>query len=121
MGSRAIVLLICRTSVAGFTRTSQLLSSLYPEACEKQGVELWVLDRPNPAGRPIDGTFLQKGNESFVGCAPLPTRHGLTIGELSVCFAVQTTAMFRESREMLEYIRPNRPRAWMANSEPAVG
>ena len=35
------------------------------QACEKQGVELWVLDRPNPAGRPIDGTFLQKGTKAL--------------------------------------------------------
>ena len=56
------------------------------QACEKQGLELWILDRPNPAGRPIDGTFLSEGNESFVGCAPLPTRHGLTVGELSLWF-----------------------------------
>ena len=56
------------------------------QACEKQGLELWILDRPNPAGRPIDGTFLCEGNESFVGCAPLPTRHGLTVGELSLWF-----------------------------------
>ncbi|MFT7689039.1 MAG: hypothetical protein ACI9FB_004405 [Candidatus Azotimanducaceae bacterium] len=53
------------------------------EACDKSDVEIWVLDRPNPAGRPIDGLILQEGQESFVGCAPLPMRHGLTVGELA--------------------------------------
>lgn len=54
----------------------------FAEACAEYGVELWVLDRPNPTGRPIDGLKLEAGHESFVGGAELPTRHGLTIGEL---------------------------------------
>jgi uncharacterized protein YbbC (DUF1343 family) len=45
------------------------------------GHELWVLDRPNPAGRPIEGSGLQDDFHSFVGAAPLPMRHGLTLGE----------------------------------------
>ena len=53
------------------------------EACTKWSVELWVLDRPNPAGRPVDGLRLEPGHESFVGCDCLPTRHGLTVGELA--------------------------------------
>jgi uncharacterized protein YbbC (DUF1343 family) len=61
------------------------------EACSRLGKELWVLDRPNPAGRPIDGLYLETGEESFVGCAPMPTRHGLTVGELGSWFATQQT------------------------------
>ncbi len=57
------------------------------EACATHDVELWVLDRPNPAGRPIDGLYLEAGQESFVGAAPMPTRHGLTVGELAGWFA----------------------------------
>ncbi len=53
------------------------------DACSKEQTELWVLDRPNPAGRAIDGLRLQPGEESFVGCDTLPMRHGLTVGELS--------------------------------------
>ena len=53
------------------------------EACSTAGVELWVLDRPNPAGRPVDGLRLEAGHESFVGCDTLPTRHGLTTAELA--------------------------------------
>ena len=58
----------------------------FVEACAKSGNELWVLDRPNPSGRPIDGLLLQPGEESFVGCDELPTRHGLTVGELAGWF-----------------------------------
>ena len=43
--------------------------------------ELWVLDRPNPAGRCVEGLALQPGQESFVGLAPMPMQHGLTLGE----------------------------------------
>jgi uncharacterized protein YbbC (DUF1343 family) len=47
---------------------------------------VWVLDRPNPAGRPVEGLRLQDGWESFVGAGPLPMRHGLTMGELARWF-----------------------------------
>ena len=47
---------------------------------------VWVLDRPNPVGRPIEGTRLRGGWESFVGAGPLPMRHGLTMGELARWF-----------------------------------
>jgi len=47
---------------------------------------VWILDRPNPVGRPIEGTLLEKGWESFVGAAPLIMRHGLTFGELAKWF-----------------------------------
>ena len=59
------------------------------DACEQAGKEVWVLDRPNPAGRPVDGLYLEPGEESFVGCAPLPMRHGLTTGELARFFAAR--------------------------------
>ena len=56
------------------------------EACAEQGKELWVLDRPNPAGRPVEGNYLRPGYESFVGAAPLPMRHGLTLGEAALWY-----------------------------------
>jgi len=59
------------------------------EEAAKHGKSVWVLDRPNPAGRPIEGLRLRAGWESFVGAGPLPMRHGLTIGELGSWF-VQT-------------------------------
>lgn len=43
-----------------------------------------VLDRPNPiGGAAVEGPLLQMKYASFVGPHPLPTRHGLTIGELA--------------------------------------
>jgi uncharacterized protein YbbC (DUF1343 family) len=53
------------------------------EACAAHGKSLWVLDRPNPAGRPIEGTILEPGWESFVGAGPLIMRHGFTYGEIA--------------------------------------
>jgi uncharacterized protein YbbC (DUF1343 family) len=53
------------------------------EACAQQGKSVWVLDRPNPVGRPVEGSILEDGWESFVGAAPLIMRHGLTLGELA--------------------------------------
>jgi uncharacterized protein YbbC (DUF1343 family) len=56
------------------------------EAAAKEGKAIWVLDRPNPAGRPIEGLTLRPGWESFVGAGPIPMRHGLTLGELGHWF-----------------------------------
>ena len=56
------------------------------EAAAAKGKSVWVLDRPNPAGRPVEGLTLRAGWESFVGAGPLPMRHGLTMGELGLWF-----------------------------------
>jgi uncharacterized protein YbbC (DUF1343 family) len=56
------------------------------EEAAKHGKSVWVLDRPNPAGRPVEGTLLVPGQESFVGAAPMPMRHGLTMGEMGAWF-----------------------------------
>jgi uncharacterized protein YbbC (DUF1343 family) len=56
------------------------------EAAAQHGKSVWVLDRPNPAGRPVEGLMLREGWESFVGAGPLPMRHGLTLGELGLWF-----------------------------------
>jgi uncharacterized protein YbbC (DUF1343 family) len=56
------------------------------EAAAEHGKSVWVLDRPNPAGRPIEGLSLRPGWESFVGAGPIPMRHGLTLGELAKWF-----------------------------------
>ncbi len=57
------------------------------DACAAKGKALWVLDRPNPAGRPVEGSLLETGWESFVGAAPIIMRHGLTFGELALWLA----------------------------------
>ena len=56
------------------------------EAAARHGKSVWVLDRPNPAGRPVEGLTLRPGWESFVGAGPMPMRHGLTMGELARWF-----------------------------------
>ncbi len=53
------------------------------EAAAQHKKSVWVLDRPNPVGRPVEGLRLRPGWESFVGAGPLPMRHGLTLGELA--------------------------------------
>src|SRR4030095_12848585 len=56
------------------------------EAAAHHKRAVWVLDRPNPVGRPVEGLRLCPGWESFVGAGPLPMRHGLTLGELAKWF-----------------------------------
>ncbi len=56
------------------------------EEAAECGKAVWVLDRPNPAGRPVEGLRLRPGWESFVGAGALPMRHGLTLGELGAWF-----------------------------------
>jgi uncharacterized protein YbbC (DUF1343 family) len=59
------------------------------EAAAEHGKSVWVLDRPNPAGRPVEGLTLREGWESFVGAGPMPMRHGLTLGEMGRWFIDQ--------------------------------
>ncbi|WP_421936558.1 exo-beta-N-acetylmuramidase NamZ family protein [Phenylobacterium sp.] len=56
------------------------------EAAAEHGKAVWVLDRPNPVGRPVEGLTLLPGYESFVGAGPMPMRHGLTMGEMGRWF-----------------------------------
>ncbi len=67
-----------------YTFVTTLLYML--EAASGTGKAVWVLDRPNPAGRPVEGTLLLPGQESFVGAGPMPMRHGLTLGEMGAWF-----------------------------------
>jgi uncharacterized protein YbbC (DUF1343 family) len=67
-----------------YTYVTTLLYML--EAAAAHGREVWVLDRPNPAGRPVEGLTLLPGWESFVGAGPMPMRHGLTLGEMGAWF-----------------------------------
>jgi uncharacterized protein YbbC (DUF1343 family) len=57
-------------------------------ACEKAGVHVVVLDRPNPInGVVTEGPVLNTDYTSFVGMHPIAVRHGKTIGELATQFA----------------------------------
>jgi len=55
------------------------------EDCSSQKT-VWILDRPNPAGRPVEGSLLEPEYTSFVGCSRFPMRHGLTLGEAARWF-----------------------------------
>jgi uncharacterized protein YbbC (DUF1343 family) len=77
------------------------------EAAAEHGKSVWVLDRPNPAGRPIEGLTLREGWESFVGAGPMPMRHGLTLGELGLWF-IDTLGLEVDYRIIeMEGYRPN--------------
>ena len=106
------------------------------EAASQHHKTVWVLDRPNPVGRPLEGLTLRAGWESFVGAGPLPMRHGLTLGELGLWF-VRTLNLDIEYRviEMQDWQpdaapgfgwplgtrtwinpSPNAPNLWMARA-----
>ena len=54
-------------------------------ACARRGVEVVVLDRPNPIGGVVrSGRLVQPGFEPFVSQLPTPIRHGLTLGEIAL-------------------------------------
>ena len=89
----------CRTSAAASTPSSRRCSTCSkPRPSTARAV--WVLDRPNPAGRPVEGLTLRAGWESFVGAGPMPMRHGLTLGELGHWFidASSSTSITGSSR-----------------------
>jgi uncharacterized protein YbbC (DUF1343 family) len=83
------------------------------EAAAKHGKSVWVLDRPNPVGRPIEGLRLRPGWESFVGAGALPMRHGLTLGELGRWFT-KTLALDLDYR-VIEM------RGWRPEEAPGFG
>ncbi len=83
------------------------------EAAARHGKAVWALDRPNPAGRPIEGLTLRPGWESFVGAGPMPMRHGLTLGEVGRWF-------IRESKLDLDY-RVIEMQGWRPEATPGYG
>jgi uncharacterized protein YbbC (DUF1343 family) len=110
------------------------------EAAARHGKALWVLDRPNPIGRPVEGLTLREGWQSFVGAGPMPMRHGLTLGELGSWF-VETLKLDVDYRvvEMEGWQpevapgfgwplgervwlnpSPNAPNLWMARAYPGT-
>ncbi len=77
------------------------------EACETHHKTLWVLDRPNPAGRAIEGTILESGWESFVGASHLIMRHGLTTGEMARWFKSHHTPTLDLEVVAMQAYNPN--------------
>ncbi|WP_440240214.1 exo-beta-N-acetylmuramidase NamZ family protein [Cytophaga sp.] len=106
------------------------ISTLYlvMESCAENNKELLVLDRPNPNGDYVDGPVLDMKLKSFVGMLPLPTVHGLTVGELTrmiqgekwlkdslVC--KYTVIPVENYTHKTEYILPIKPSPNMPNSQ----
>jgi uncharacterized protein YbbC (DUF1343 family) len=110
------------------------------KAAAEHGKSVWVLDRPNPVGRRVEGLRLRAGWESFVGAGPLPMRHGLTMGELARWF-VATLRLDVDHRVILmegwapegapgfgwplgerTWVNPspNAPNPWMARCYPGT-
>ncbi len=83
------------------------------EAAAKHRKSVWVLDRPNPVGRPIEGLRLRAGWESFVGAGTLPIRHGLTLGELGLWLV--TTLKLDVDYKIIEM------QGWQPNAAPGFG
>jgi len=83
------------------------------EAAAKKHKAVWVLDRPNPVGRPVEGLTLKVGCESFVGAGAMPMRHGLTLGELARWF-VETLHLDVDCRVVAM-------EGWEPNAAPGYG
>ena len=83
------------------------------EAAARAGKSVWVLDRPNPAGRIVEGLALQPRWESFVGAGRLPMRHGITLGEAGRWF-------IRELRLDVDY-RVIELEGWQPAAAPGFG
>ena len=106
------------------------------EEAAARGKAVWVLDRPNPAGRAVEGLRLRAGWESFVGAGPLPMRHGVTLGEaghwfvrmlgLDVDYQVVRMKGWRPAAGWPVGARvwvnpsPNAPNPWMARCYPGT-
>lgn len=59
------------------------LAYILEDLANRDDKEVWILDRPNPVGRAVEGLRLRRGHESFVGAAEIPMQHGLTMGEFA--------------------------------------
>jgi len=90
-----------------YTFVTTLLYML--EAAAKSRKTVWVLDRPNPVGRRVEGLKLRSGWESFVGAGPLPMRHGLTLGELGAWFVARHKLDVEYRIVEMEGWRPDAP------------
>jgi SSS family transporter len=67
--------------------TYETVVGYFLEAAAKAGIEVIVLDRPNPVnGVAVQGPVSDAGAESYTDYMPLPSRHGLTLGELALYF-----------------------------------
>jgi uncharacterized protein YbbC (DUF1343 family) len=87
-GLDAVVFDIQDAGVRFYTYETTL--GYFLEAAAKAGIEMIVLDRPNPiTGSFVQGPVSDAGHESFTNYASLPVRHGMTMGELAQMFNVE--------------------------------
>jgi uncharacterized protein YbbC (DUF1343 family) len=93
-----------------YTFVTTLRYVLEEAAARRKAV--WVLDRPNPIGRPVEGPRLRPGWESFVGAGPLPMRHGLTLGELARWFVRHLQLDVEHHVVTMQGWAPERPPGW---------
>src|SRR5438445_9203143 len=81
----AIVVDIQDAGVRFYTYETTL--GYFLEGAAKAGIEVIVLDRPDPiTGSFVQGPISDSGHESFTNYAPVPIRHGMTLGELAKMF-----------------------------------
>lgn len=86
------------------------LAYMLEDLSTTHGKELWVLDRPNPVGRVVEGHRLIDGNESFVGVAGVPMQHGMTLGEFARYY--KTTRSLDVKLEVVPMIGWNPAMPW---------
>lgn len=98
------------------------------EACAENNVAMVVFDRPNPNGFYIDGPVLDTAFSSFVGVAPIPVVHGLTVGEYAEMVNGEgwlrgkkpcdlTVITMKNYRHDMEYPLPVRPSPNLPNMQ----
>ncbi len=81
-GVDAVVVDLQDVGVRSYTYISTIYKVM--DACAEYDVPIIILDRPNPlGGNIVDGNLVEKGKETFVGIAPVPYIHGLTVGEFA--------------------------------------
>ena len=67
--------------------TYEATTGYFLEAAAKAGIEIVILDRPNPiTGSFVQGPVSDAGQEKFTNYFPVPVRHGMTLGELAKMF-----------------------------------
>ena len=67
------------------------------EGAAQSKKKIVILDRPNPLGGLMEGPLVEPELKSFISIAPIPLRHGMTIGELARYF---NTYVLKQSADL---------------------
>jgi len=89
------------------------------EAASEEGIQVLVLDRPNPNGHYMDGPILEKEYESFIGKHPIPIVHGMTIGEYAKMIIGEKWIENRCDLEIIEMLNYNRKEIYNLPVKPS--